>query len=72
MKNINLEIKKGEMLAILGATGSGKTTLVNLIPRFYDVTDGAIYIGHEDVRNLICSLRKLFGIVPKPNYFRVR
>ncbi len=66
LKNINLEIKKGEMLAILGATGSGKTTLVNLIPRFYDVTDGAIYIGHEDVRNLdLVSLRKLFGIVPQ-------
>lgn len=66
LKNINLEIKKGEMLAVLGATGSGKTTLVNLIPRFYDVTDGAIFIGRENIQNFeLTSLRKLFGMVPQ-------
>ena len=54
------------MLAVLGATGSGKTTLVNLIPRFYDVTDGAIFIGRENIQNFeLTSLRKLFGMVPQ-------
>lgn len=64
LKNINLEIKKGEILAIVGPSGSGKSTLVDLIPRFYDVESGAIYIDNIDLRKIkIKSLRNLMGIV---------
>ncbi|HHT19662.1 MAG: ABC transporter ATP-binding protein [Euryarchaeota archaeon] len=52
LKNINLEIEPGEIVGILGATGSGKSTLVNLIPRFYDVTEGEIQIDGIDVRDM--------------------
>ncbi len=52
LKNINLDIEPGEVVGILGATGSGKSTLVNLIPRFYDVTDGEIKIDGIDVREM--------------------
>lgn len=51
LKNINLDIKSGEVIGIIGATGSGKSTLVNLIPRLYDVTKGKILIGGVDVRD---------------------
>ncbi|MGN0171821.1 MAG: ABC transporter ATP-binding protein [Acutalibacteraceae bacterium] len=50
LTNINLTIHKGETVAIMGATGCGKTSLINLIPRFYDVTDGAVYVDGVDVR----------------------
>lgn len=50
LDHINLSIRPGETLAIMGATGSGKTTLVNLIPRFYDVTEGAVLVDGVDVR----------------------
>ena len=64
LKNINLEAKSGEMVALLGATGSGKTTLVNLIPRFYDVTAGSISIDDIDIRDVtLASLRRQIGIV---------
>lgn len=52
LKDINLEIKEGETLGIIGGTGSGKSTLINLIPRLYDVTKGKVTIGDIDVRNL--------------------
>lgn len=52
LKNINLNIEPGEVVGILGATGSGKSTLVNLIPRFYDVTEGEITIDGIDVREM--------------------
>ena len=51
LKNINLKINQGETVAIMGATGCGKTTLTNLIPRFYDVTEGAVFVDGQDVRN---------------------
>ena len=51
LKNINLKINQGETVAIMGATGCGKTTLANLIPRFYDVTEGAVFVDGQDVRN---------------------
>lgn len=50
LQNINLEIKSGETVGIIGGTGSAKTTLVNLIPRFYEVTTGSLLVGGKDVR----------------------
>jgi ATP-binding cassette subfamily B multidrug efflux pump len=56
--------RQGETLAILGATGSGKSSVINLIPRFYDVTSGRILIDGYDVRDVtIESLRRQIGIV---------
>jgi ATP-binding cassette subfamily B multidrug efflux pump len=52
LKNINFVAEPGQTVAVLGATGSGKTTLVNLIPRFYDVSDGAVKVDGVDVRDL--------------------
>jgi subfamily B ATP-binding cassette protein MsbA len=64
LKNINLDVRKGEILALAGMSGGGKTTLVNLLPRFYDVTEGAILINGHDLRDVkIESLRKQIGIV---------
>jgi len=64
LKNINLTIKQGEAVAFVGMSGGGKTTLVNLIPRFFDVTEGNIMIDDLDIRNVtIESLRAQIGIV---------
>jgi subfamily B ATP-binding cassette protein MsbA len=64
LKNINLTIKAGEVVAFVGMSGGGKTTLVNLIPRFYDVTEGRIAIDGYDTRDVtIESLRGQIGIV---------
>ncbi len=64
LKDINLSVKAGETIAIVGKSGGGKTTLVNLIPRFYDVTGGSICIDDHDLRDLsIESLRSLTAIV---------
>lgn len=64
LKEINLEVKKGEVIAIVGPTGSGKTTLINLILRFYDPQQGRILIDGKDLKDLnIASLRRLMGIV---------
>lgn len=64
LKGISFETKPKELIAILGMTGSGKSTIVNLIPRFYDVTAGAVRIDGHDVRNLTLeSLRSGVGIV---------
>jgi len=51
LKNINLEIKSGETIGIIGGTGSGKSSLVNLIPRLYDVTEGELYVGGNNVKD---------------------
>ncbi|MBR2828101.1 MAG: ABC transporter ATP-binding protein, partial [Bacilli bacterium] len=51
LKNISLKIEKGETVAFIGSTGSGKSTLINLIPRFYDVVDGEILVDGENVKN---------------------
>ena len=64
LKDIDLEVKAGEVLALVGMSGGGKTSLVNLIPRFYDVTRGAIRIDGIDIRDVsISSLRDQMGIV---------
>jgi ABC-type multidrug transport system fused ATPase/permease subunit len=64
LKDIDLEIKPGEIVAFLGASGSGKTTLANLVPRFYDVTNGRVLIDGIDVRDVkLKSLRSSIGIV---------
>ncbi|MBW2075246.1 MAG: ATP-binding cassette domain-containing protein, partial [Deltaproteobacteria bacterium] len=64
LKNINLEVKRGEIVALVGMSGGGKTSLVNLIPRFYDVTEGAILIDGHDIRDMtVASLRSQIGIV---------
>jgi ATP-binding cassette subfamily B protein len=64
LKGISFETKPKELIAILGMTGSGKSTIMNLIPRFYDVTAGAIRIDGRDVRDLTLeSLRSHIGIV---------
>jgi len=64
LKGISFETKPKELIAILGMTGSGKSTIMNLIPRFYDVTEGAVRIDGHDVRDLtLDSLRSQIGIV---------
>ena len=63
-KNINLDIQPGEMIGLVGHSGSGKSTLVNLICRFYDVSEGSVKIDGVDVRSIaIDELRKQFGMV---------
>jgi len=64
LKDVSFEARPGQTIALLGATGSGKTTIINLIPRFYDVTDGAVLVDGHDVRNVtLASLRAHIGIV---------
>jgi ATP-binding cassette subfamily B protein len=64
LRDVNIEAKPGEMIALLGPTGSGKSTVVNLMPRFYDVTGGAITIDGHDIRDVtLSSLRSNIGIV---------
>jgi ATP-binding cassette subfamily B protein len=63
LRNINFEAEPGQTVAVLGATGSGKTTLVNLIPRFYDVSGGAVTVDAVDVRDLDkAALRQHIGV----------
>ena len=64
LKDINLQIFKNQKIAIVGSSGAGKTTLVNLLPRFYDVTSGVIQIDDIDIRDIkLANLRQLMGIV---------
>ncbi|MCB9264037.1 MAG: ABC transporter ATP-binding protein [Lewinellaceae bacterium] len=64
LQNINLEIPRGQVVALVGASGAGKSTLVDLLPRFYDVTQGSIYLDGRDIRDYqLHSLRHLMGIV---------
>ena len=66
LNNISFTARPGETTAIIGSTGSGKSTLINLIPRFYDVTDGAIEIDGIDIRKMTqADLRRNIGYVPQ-------
>jgi ATP-binding cassette subfamily B multidrug efflux pump len=66
LKNISFSAKKGETIAFIGSTGSGKSTLINLIPRFYDVTEGSIKIDEIDVKDYdLKALRKKIGFIPQ-------
>ncbi len=69
LSNISFKTKKGEVTAIIGGTGSGKSTLINLIPRFYDVTAGTILLDGIDIRNLTQNdLRSRIGLVPQKSF----
>lgn len=64
LRNINLEVRAGEVLAVVGSSGAGKTTLVHLIPRFFDVSSGRILIDGRDIRETtLASLRSQIGVV---------
>ncbi len=68
LNNINFKISSGEMVAIIGSTGTGKSTIVNLIPRFYDVTKGSVKIDGIDVKDYdLVTLRDSIGMVPQEN-----
>ena len=69
IENISFESKPGTITAIIGSTGCGKSTLINLIPRFFDVTEGSITVNDIDIRNLkLEDLRKNIGYVPQKGY----
>ena len=69
LKNINLKVKTGEKIALVGNSGGGKTTLVNLLPRFYDVTSGQILIDGTDIRDFtVQSLRDKISVVFQDNF----
>lgn len=64
LENVNVSVKTGQRAAIVGPTGCGKTTLINLLMRFYDVREGVIEVGGEDIRNMRRSeLRAMYGMV---------
>lgn len=66
IKNFSMTIKPGEKVAIVGSTGSGKSTIGRLLFRFYDVWDGAIYIDNQEVKDLAQrSLQKMIGVIPQ-------
>ena len=66
LENINFTINKGDTIGIIGGTGSGKSTLVNLLPRFYDVQEGEVLIHGKNVKEFaLADLRQKFGIVPQ-------
>lgn len=68
-RNINLKIEKGSTVAFVGNTGVGKTSLINLLPRLYDVTEGAVLIDGNDVKKIpLAVLRRNIGMVPQENF----
>jgi subfamily B ATP-binding cassette protein MsbA len=69
LDSIRLEVKRGQVVALVGSSGAGKTTLANLVPRFYDVTGGAVLIDGRDVRDLrLDSLRDKISIVAQDTF----
>jgi ATP-binding cassette, subfamily B, putative efflux pump len=68
LKNLNIEVKKGETIALVGMSGGGKSSFVSLIPRFFDVTDGEILLDGKDIRSFkVRSLRDKIGMVAQDN-----
>lgn len=66
LRDVSFETRPGQMTALIGSTGSGKSTLVNLVPRFYDVSEGAIYVDGKDIRDVSeHDLREKIGYVPQ-------
>lgn len=66
LHNLSLHVRPGEVLALVGPSGAGKTTIAGLVPRFYDVQDGAVFVDGQDIRRLqVDSLRAAISIVPQ-------
>lgn len=66
LQDVSFKVSKGQMIAFIGSTGSGKSTLVNLIPRFYDVSSGSIKINGKDIRGYdVLELRDKLGVIPQ-------
>ncbi len=71
IENFNLEVKPGQRVAIVGPTGCGKTTVINLLMRFYDVDDGSIQVEGTDIRHITRhSLRKNYGMVLQDTWLK--
>lgn len=71
LKHLSLDVKPGQKIAIVGPTGCGKTTLINLLMRFYDIDDGTIYLSGHDVRKITKdSLRKNYGMVLQDTWLK--
>ena len=71
IQNLNLHVKQGQRVAIVGPTGSGKTTVINLLMRFYDVNNGSIKMENHDIRNITRkSLRKNYGMVLQETWLK--
>ncbi len=66
LSHVSVDLVRGETVGIIGSTGAGKSTFVNLLPRFYDVTEGQIFLNGRDVRSWdLKDLRQMFGVVPQ-------
>ena len=69
LEHIDLTVHKGQKVALVGNSGGGKTTIVNLIPRFYEITDGSIQIDGHDIRDVtLKSLREQIAVVFQDNF----
>ena len=69
LKNISFSAKKGETIAFIGSTGSGKSTLINLIPRFYDATEGTIYVDGVNIKDYtLNTLHNIIGYIPQKSF----
>lgn len=69
LRDVSFHVQPGETIALVGPTGAGKTTIVNLISRFYDVTDGTIFVDNYDIRHVtLSSLRKQMGVMTQDSF----